>query len=351
MNDLNPIGSEKLQGDEKLKRILELTYFNEVKRDNNISPKPEFVTESTNGVYGIVKEKDGYYVKRGLNENSLDYIGGLFMKNKNRFKSYAEAFKRLELLHGQESLQEATRYVLKTKKTTPPAPSMNTSQSDSLDLPPANDAEQTTPSDNMGDESQMPPADDMGDESTMNDNGMEDDNIEDNGLKGVQRLTGKLGQKLRDAAEEMESDDIKSVINSVLSALDLNKLEDEDKDEILSNFDEEDDNNDFTGGENELPDDLGNEENDLNELDFDTNDEFSDNEVPQDDNENSVDFSEFDLDEEGNFFDDNNIEFEKEQLEEFDNVEEDNDVREFDLDELTNIVNKAVKDNLGNYFK
>ena len=46
--------------------------------------------------------KDGYYVKKGLNEQALDYIGGLFMKNKNRFTSYAEALKRLELLSSQE---------------------------------------------------------------------------------------------------------------------------------------------------------------------------------------------------------------------------------------------------------
>ena len=44
--------------------------------------KAELVQESkTGGVYGIVREKDAYYVKRGLNEQSLDYIGGMFMKN------------------------------------------------------------------------------------------------------------------------------------------------------------------------------------------------------------------------------------------------------------------------------
>ena len=115
MADLKPVGSEKLSGDDKLKRILELTYY---KNSNNKSSKAsaEMVTESkTGGVYGIVKEKDGYYVKRGLNESSLDYIGGLFMKNKNRFSSYSEALKRMDLLKGQEELQEATKYVLKNK--------------------------------------------------------------------------------------------------------------------------------------------------------------------------------------------------------------------------------------------
>ena len=87
MSELKPLGSEKLNSDEKLKRILELTYFNSNKKNN--SPKADLVKESTNGgVYGIVKEKDGYYVKRGLNESSLDYIGGMFMKNKNKFSSY-----------------------------------------------------------------------------------------------------------------------------------------------------------------------------------------------------------------------------------------------------------------------
>ena len=54
--------------------------------------------EGITGVYGIEKENDGYYVKKGLNENSLDYIGGLFMKNKNRFSSYNEAFKKMNFL-------------------------------------------------------------------------------------------------------------------------------------------------------------------------------------------------------------------------------------------------------------
>ena len=104
MADLKPLGSEKLNSDEKLKRILELTYYNNNKKINE--SKAELVKESTTGgVFGIVKEKDGYYVKRGLNESSLDYIGGLYMKNKNKFSSYAEAYKRLEFIKGQEEFK------------------------------------------------------------------------------------------------------------------------------------------------------------------------------------------------------------------------------------------------------
>ncbi len=88
MSDLRPLGSEKLPVDEKLKRIMEIANY-------GMSPKStinegkstisvEFIKESTNGVYGIVKEKEGYFVKKGLTEGTLDYIGGIFMKNKKK---------------------------------------------------------------------------------------------------------------------------------------------------------------------------------------------------------------------------------------------------------------------------
>ena len=117
MGELKPIGSEKLKGNDKLKRILELTYY---QSPDDSKKSNEIVKETKTGVYGIVKEKDGYYVKRGLTESSLDYIGGLFMKNKNRYTSYGEAFKKAEFLVKQENLQEATKYVL--KKPEPPVP-------------------------------------------------------------------------------------------------------------------------------------------------------------------------------------------------------------------------------------
>ena len=120
MADLKPLGSERLEGDEKLKRIMELATYGRTNKstitENNQSPSVEFIKESTTGVYGITKEKNSYYVKKGLNEGSLDYIGGMFMKDKNRFTSYADALKRLELISGQESLTEAKKYILKGKE-------------------------------------------------------------------------------------------------------------------------------------------------------------------------------------------------------------------------------------------
>jgi hypothetical protein len=42
MAEIKPLGSEKLNSEDKLKRILELTYFNENKKTSS-STKPELV--------------------------------------------------------------------------------------------------------------------------------------------------------------------------------------------------------------------------------------------------------------------------------------------------------------------
>ena len=244
MGDLKPIGSEKLQGDDKMKRILELTYYGQ-KSSNQKTVKAELVKESTNGVYGIVKEKDGYYVKKGLNEGTLDYIGGLFMKNKNKFNSYAEALKRLELLKGQEALNEdVKKYVLSTNKPKEEAPA----PAPAIDAaPPAPAPAQDAPApaaDDMGPED-IPSADSSAPAEPSADTSMPTDEPvpgEEEGKRSdymaeIQKYAGKLGQELRDQEPKMESDDIKYVLNMIISAVDLDKLEDDDIEEIGKKFD------------------------------------------------------------------------------------------------------------------
>jgi hypothetical protein len=60
-------------------------------------------------------------------------------------------------------------------------------------------------------------------------------------FRTIQKLTGKLTQKIRtlDTQEGMTSEDIKYVINMVLSSLDLKSLSEEDKEDIMAKFDEE----------------------------------------------------------------------------------------------------------------
>ena len=324
MADLKPLGSEKLQGDDKLKRILELTYYGN--KTNNTSSKAEYISESVNGVYGIVKEKDGYFVKKGLNESSLDYIGGLFMKNKNKFSSYAEALKRLDLLNGQEQLQEATKYVLKQNKTAEPA------------MPVDAPAPMPTgvPSEPSADETPVTSMDDMGSEVPSDDTSMEPEMGDENTPKPsdymteVQKFAGKLGQELRDQKEKMESDDIKYVLNMIISAVDLNKLEDEDIEDIAKKFDrDEEDFGDEEGipaEEPEMPAEPESDE-DLGEMSImDKLESFVNMPAVQDE---EIDLS--------NYAD-------------LGSVQED-DVMEIDLEEIKKEINRNIGETLGKYFK
>jgi len=97
----------------------------------------------------------------------------------------------------------------------------------------------------LPDETELPTGDDM-----------EQDDNEPVTLKSIQKLTGKLAQKLRtfqdtevEGEQEMTSKDTKYVINSILSALDLENLDDEDKDEIVNKFEGDDMGTDEFGGE------------------------------------------------------------------------------------------------------
>lgn len=220
MGEIKRVGSEKLDGPKKLERILELTYKGLNQPSSKINENFDVLeTRNVNNeVYGLVKENDGYYVKKGLNESSLEYIGGLFMKNKNRYDSYAEGVKRLDFLVGQ-TLSEQKKYFLKTPGNDVSEPSV-----DSSEIP--SDAIETS-----GDENQAP---------TMDEPISEPKNDEKSGdgdpLKDIHRMTGKLSEALRKSKNSLESDDIKYVLNSILSAINLSNLNDDDKDDVLRRF-------------------------------------------------------------------------------------------------------------------
>lgn len=328
MADLKPLGSEKLNGDDKLKRILELTYFND-KNKKSSSVKPELVKESkTGGVYGIVKEKDGYYVKRGLNESSLDYIGGMFMKNKNRFSSYADAYKRLDFIKGQEELQEATKYVLKQNKPQEEAPMPEPS----MDLPPAPEADASGDVPPMDDASASSddvaaPVDDMGGDDVASD---DEAGKRSSYMAEAQKFAGKLGQELRDLQDQMESDDIKYILNMVISAVKLDNLDDEDIEEIGKKFEREED-------------EMGSEE------------PSAEDEVPSEEPavEPEAEMNEYDsmaaLDE----FINTPIEADEINLSNYSDlgsVEETDELKELDLEEIKNDINQAIGERLSKYF-
>ena len=340
MADLKPLGSEKLNGDDKLKRILELTYFNN-KNNSKTSGNAELVKESkTGGVYGVVKEKDGYYVKRGLNESSLDYIGGMFMKNKNKFSSYAEAYKRLDLLKGQEELQEATKYVLKQNKPQAEAPMPEPA----MDLPaePAMGETPPAPAPEGGD---APASTDGGIDSLGGESGegsdAEDESKRSSYMAEAQKYAGKLGQELRDLHDKMESDDIKYILNMIISAVDLDKLDDDDIEEIGKKFEREED--ELGGSDGMGGDDMGGSpEASAPEEEIDEYDSISALEAfidtPMDTDE--IDLSKYAIKEEDLY-----------EQEEVVAENGEDDIQEIDLDEIKSEISRMTNEILSKHFK
>ena len=98
MGKLKPIGSEKLQGMDKLNRMIEIARYKEtIPKSLNEDTSVEYKKILSDGnTYRIDKEKNGYVIKKGLNESSMDYLEP--MKSRKYYSSYSQAFKRLNLI-------------------------------------------------------------------------------------------------------------------------------------------------------------------------------------------------------------------------------------------------------------
>jgi hypothetical protein len=296
MSDLRPIGSEKLQGEAKLKRIMEIATYGDVKKNTEYHTQTNsFIKEAANGVtYAIVKEKDGYYVKSGINESSLDYVDGLHNKNKNRFKSYSSAMRRLNLilkpineqynngfadpLFEQEETDDE-KFVLKVDDAEGGDEEMDLG----MDMDLGGDEEMDLGIDmDLGGDEEM----DLGTDIDLGDESDADEGRPT--MRSIQKLTGKLGQRLRALEDDMKSEDIKYVLNSIISAVNLDNLDEEDLDDVLSRLEPEDDygfegtfsdeEESDMGGEEGLDMDFGGEE---EALDMDFGDEESVDELSE----------------------------------------------------------------------
>jgi len=312
MADLRPLGSERLEGIDKLKRIMEIARYNEVpkKEINENSTLDYTITLADGHTYGIVREKLGYIIKKGLNESTLDYSDSI--RHRKYHRSYSEAMKKLNLVAGElNRLYENTegisligeqpelkkKFILKQNKPKsdlgsgsapdmagmppppPPAPDMGATPPppapDMAGMPPSDDSASFDPTGGdepmpgMGDDPMMgsdeEPMPGMGsDEEPMPGMGDEDtsEDEETGGtatLKTIQKLTGRLSQKIRtfDKEKGLDSQDIKYVLNSVISAIDLSKLDDEDRDNILDKLEEYDEYDEGSEGDLNLGDENG----------------------------------------------------------------------------------------------
>jgi hypothetical protein len=256
MAKLKPLGSEKLEGTDKLKRIMEIANYNIGSSSIKESTSDYSINLVDGATYHIVKEKSGYIIKKGLNESDADYIEP--MKNRKYYSSYGQALKRLNLLvkevntvnefsEGTSLFGDQKKFVLKTPKATAPAPVMEPeipavpAPVPSPELPAGSADSEEGPLD-MND---FPLDDEAGAEMDMDvdmESGTEDSESMDEkvSFRLIQKLTGKLTQKVRalESQDGMTSEDIKYVINMVLSSLDLTKLSPEDMEDVMSKFED-----------------------------------------------------------------------------------------------------------------
>jgi|TARA_R110002072_G_scaffold287043_1_gene452275 hypothetical protein len=281
MSGLKPIGSEKLQGDAKVQRIMEIARFGETTRNKELQVETNhFTKKGADGrVYSIVLERDGYYLKSGINESELEYVSGPQNKKRDRFKSYGKALKRMNLIFKplNEEYNEGTGMSMYDESE------MDEQEKFVLNVPDEGGDEESVDVDmdlDMGDEDEDLDMD-MDDEEEDLDVDLEggDEEEMEGFMKPIQKLTGKLGQKLRDVEEELGSADIKYVLNSIISAVDLDNLDEDDKDDVLDRFDEdeaaygdeEDVDVDIDMGDEDM--DLDTEVGDEDSMDLDMDDE------------------------------------------------------------------------------
>ena len=288
MGGFKPIGSEKLEGMDKIRRIMEIARYNEnTPQSVNETKSTEYSIDFADGnTYRIEKERNGYIIKMAINESETDYIEP--MKSRKYYSSYSSALKRLNLmakeinvLHENEegiSLigEQKKKFILKTKKkkaadepaqeTPPPAEPAPAPAPEPLPAPaPTPEEGAVPPPTDMGapEGGMEEPAPDMGapeggmeepptdmgtDEGGMEEPEMgvedeeEDIEIEKkpkekkvSDLKRIQILVGKLAQKIRTYEEdkELSPKEIKYIINSILSAIDVEVLDEDDIEQII----------------------------------------------------------------------------------------------------------------------
>ena len=285
MGDLKPLGSEKLEGISKLKRIMEIARYKENINPHNIElSTTDYKISLPDGyTYEIVKEKLGYTLKKGINENIMDYISP--MKSRKFYRSYSEALKKLNLIVSEvnrsvgndyeipligEQGAPKKKFVLKPTKTAGAAPEAGMPPAPEAGMPPAPEAgmegmppapeggveepmmggEEGMPPAPEGGEEGMPPAPEEGVEEPMM-GGEEGENIgeEPSSIKVIQKLTGKLAQKIRALEKDqgLDSQDKKYVLNSLISAIKPETLDDDDREDIIDKIEAFDE----YGGESE----------------------------------------------------------------------------------------------------
>ena len=288
------INPKSLKGKDVFSRTLDLMNKLTPINESVVNSSLEFIKRAPNGlIYTIIRENHKYFIKTTKNPefkiSELGYIGGLQNKMNEAYSSYEEALKHLNMKFQQlnetynikggynlfeqdeveseevDSDQEGVKdkkYKLKissddaeTSEESPmptPEPTADLGGEGEMETPeisdvPAEGGEEGMEMPEMGGEEGMEGSDMEGGEEGMEDSDMEggeeedeedldmDIEEEDDPKKYIQKLTGRLGQKLRELSE-VEPKLEKYVINSIISALHIDKMDKKDRIDIMKKF-------------------------------------------------------------------------------------------------------------------
>jgi hypothetical protein len=295
------VNPKTLKGQDKVNRMLDLMGKMNTLNESKSFSELELIKKGPNGiVYGIVRENHDYFIKTSnkpygkfLSED-FQYIGGLQNKGTEKYHSYAEALKHLNIkfdmlnesygieynvnifesdgnaiaggagfgfvLEKEEEIILDDDITEEKKVLKVDAPASATPEAPAAEAPVEDDVadDEFGFSDEDTEDLSDDEGDTLGDEDTVatGDEGTEDLG-DDEITKKIQKLTGKIGQMLRDS-EDVDPKLEKYVINSIISALHLDEMDESDKEDIISKFEEEDEEDSF--GDDDGTDDFGDDE-------------------------------------------------------------------------------------------
>ncbi len=301
-----------LKGQDKINRITDLMGRMSTLNESTSLSEIDFVKKGPNGiVYGIIRENHNYFIKTSektsgtLVAEDFEYVGGVQNKYDERYHSYAEALKHLNMKF--DMLNES--YGIETGTNIFESDGVEVKEANASGLVEIKEEEVGEPEEVASDEDEnpedekiildeepeevdeqkkvikvdapAPPApveapvedevevDPFADEEGMegeedpfaDEEGMEgEEDMEEDGdetTKKIQKYTGKVGQLLRDK-DEPDPELDKYVINSIVSAIDWEEIPDEDVEDIIAKIegeDEEDGESDeFATGDEEVVD-------------------------------------------------------------------------------------------------
>jgi hypothetical protein len=280
------VNPKTLKGQDKLNRMLDLMGRMNTLNESRSLSELELIKKGPNGiVYGIIRENHDYFIKTSnktsgefLSED-FSYIGGLKNKYDERYHSYAEALKHLnikfDMLNESYGVEKNTNifesdgiafgggvgfgFVMEDEEEEDEEKEVLSDSNDDLEEQkkvlkvdaPKDSAPVETPEtpetpveDEVADDTDSFSMDNLDTDTTDDTDTADMGDMEgeegDDMTKKIQKYTGKIGQMLRDM-DEVDPDLEKYVINSIISALHLDEMDEGDKEDIIAKLEGEED--------------------------------------------------------------------------------------------------------------